>query len=55
MIVLFAAGRKLNWEHGKLRQKTNLLRQKTCIDRSIMLPFLATLKIVYWQSMPAAQ
>jgi hypothetical protein len=55
MIVLFAAGRKLNWEHAKLRQKTNLLHQKTCIDGSIMLPFLATLKIVYWQSMPAAQ
>jgi len=55
MIVLFAAERKLNWKHAKLRQKTNLLRQKTCIDRSIMLTFLATLKIDYWKSVPAAQ
>jgi hypothetical protein len=48
MIVLFAAERKLSWSHAKLRQKT-------CIDESIMLPFFATLKTVYWQSMPAAQ
>jgi hypothetical protein len=48
MIVLFADERKLNWSSAKLRQKT-------CIDESTMLPFLATLKIVYWQSMPLAQ
>jgi hypothetical protein len=48
MIVLFADERKLNWNCPKLRQKT-------CTDGSIMLPFLATLGIVYWQSMPAAQ
>jgi hypothetical protein len=39
---------KLNWNRAKLRQKT-------CIDESIMLPFLATLRIVYWQAMPLAQ
>jgi hypothetical protein len=38
---------KLNWRRAKLRQKT-------CIDESIMLPFLA-LKIVYWQSVRGAQ
>jgi hypothetical protein len=48
MIVLIADERKLNWSYPELRQKT-------CIDGSIMLPFLATLGIVYWQSMPAAQ
>jgi hypothetical protein len=39
---------KLNWRRAKLRQKT-------CIDESIMLPFSATLKIVYWQSVRGAQ
>jgi len=39
---------KLNWNRAELRQKT-------CIDESIMLPFLATLRIVYWQAMPLAQ
>jgi hypothetical protein len=39
---------KLNWRSAKLRQKT-------CIDESIMLPFPATLKIVYWQSVRGAQ
>jgi hypothetical protein len=38
---------KLNWRRTKLRQKT-------CGDESIMLPF-ATLRIVYWQAMPVAQ
>jgi hypothetical protein len=48
MIVLFADGRKLNWKHAKLRQKT-------CIDESTMLPVLAKLRIGYLQPMPAAQ
>jgi hypothetical protein len=48
MIMHFAAEHKLNWRHNKLRQKT-------CIDESLMLSFLATLRIVYWQSAPAAQ
>jgi hypothetical protein len=48
MFMLFADECKPNWRRAKLRQKT-------CIDESIMLPFLATLKIAYWQSMPAAQ
>jgi hypothetical protein len=39
---------KLNWERSKLRKKT-------CNNESIMLPFLATLKIAYWQSIRAAQ
>ena len=43
---------KLNWRRAELRQKT-------CIDESIMLPFLAlkilALKIVYWQSLRGAQ
>jgi hypothetical protein len=46
--MLFADECKLNWKHSETRQKT-------CVDESIMLPFLATLKIVYWQSIPAAQ
>jgi hypothetical protein len=48
MIVLIADERKLNWNYPELRQKT-------CIDGSIILPFLATPRIVYWHSMPAAQ
>jgi hypothetical protein len=48
MFMLIADERKLNWSGGKLRQKT-------CIDESIMLVFLATLKIVCWQAVPAAQ
>jgi hypothetical protein len=43
----FADECKLNWSRHKLRQKT-------CIDESIMLLFLATLRIGYWQSVPAA-
>jgi len=43
----FADERKLNWNRPKLRQKT-------CIDESIMLPFLTTLRIGFWQSLPAA-
>jgi hypothetical protein len=46
--MLFADECKLNWKHSKTRQKT-------CIDESIMLPFLATLRILYWQSMAAAE
>jgi hypothetical protein len=46
--MLFADECKLNWNRAKLRQKT-------CRDESIMLPFLATLKIVYWQPMSLAQ
>jgi hypothetical protein len=46
--MLFADECKLNWNRAKLRQKT-------CSDESIMLPFLATLKIVYWQPMSLAQ
>jgi hypothetical protein len=48
MIMLFIPERKLNWRRAKLRQKT-------CIDESIMLPSLAALKIVYWQSVRGAQ
>jgi hypothetical protein len=48
MIVLIADECKLNWSHLSLRQKT-------CVNESIMLPFLAMLKIVYWQSIRAAQ
>jgi hypothetical protein len=48
MIMLFAGERKLNWHDSKLRQKT-------CIDESVMLAFFAKLKAVYWQSMPVAQ
>jgi hypothetical protein len=48
MIMLVADECKLNWNRTKLRQKT-------CIDESIMLPFLATLKIVSWRSIPTAQ
>jgi hypothetical protein len=48
MIMLLADERKLSWNYPKTRQKT-------CIDGSIMLPFLATLRIVCWQSMLAAQ
>jgi hypothetical protein len=48
MIMPFADERKLNWNYPDLRQKT-------CIDESIMLPFVATLRIDYWQSMPPAQ
>lgn len=44
----FIDERKLNWNRARLRQKT-------CIDESIMLPFPATLKIVDWQSTPLAQ
>jgi hypothetical protein len=43
----FADERKLNWKRPKLRQKT-------CPDESNMLPFLATLRIGSWQSVPAA-
>jgi hypothetical protein len=39
---------KLNWRRVELRQKT-------CIDESTTLPFLATLKIVCWQSVRGAQ
>jgi hypothetical protein len=55
--MLFTAQCKLNWKltaQCKLNWKHAKLRRKTCVDGSIMLPF-ATLKIVYWQSMPAAQ
>jgi hypothetical protein len=45
---VIADERKLNWNYRKTRQKT-------CNDESIMLPFLATLRIVCWQSMLAAQ
>jgi hypothetical protein len=48
MIMLFDHERKLNWNSPEIRQKT-------CIDGSTMLPFLATLRIVCWQSMLAAQ
>jgi hypothetical protein len=48
MIVLIADECKLNWSHPNLRQKT-------CTNESIMLPFLTMLKIVYWQSIRAAQ
>jgi hypothetical protein len=48
MIMLLADERKLNWN-------SPALRQKTCIDASIMLPFLATLKIVSWRSIATAQ
>jgi CRISPR/Cas system-associated protein endoribonuclease Cas2 len=48
MIVLFAAERKLNWSHAKLRQKT-------CREGSIMLPFPVMSKIVYWQSIRATR
>jgi hypothetical protein len=44
----FADECKLNWDRTKLRQKT-------CVGKSTMLPFLATPKIDYWQSMPLAQ
>jgi hypothetical protein len=46
--MLIADERKLNWRRAKLRQKT-------CMDESIMLPVPATLKIVYWKSMSGAQ
>jgi len=47
MFMPIADERKLNWRRAKIRQKT-------CIDESIMLPFRA-LKIVYWQSVRGAQ
>jgi hypothetical protein len=47
MFIPIADERKLNWDRPKLRQKT-------CIDESIMLPFPA-LKIDYWQSVRGAQ
>jgi hypothetical protein len=48
MFMLIADEHKLNWRRAKLRQKT-------CMDESIMLPVPVTLKIVYWQSGRGAQ